>query len=351
MTTGLCGSATADQAWIEDACPRQLQGPAVWKDCVERNLRALQAGLPDIAALAATDRVWIEDACPRRLQGPAVWKDCVERNLQALQAGLPDITALTAADRAWIEDACPRRLQGPAVWKRCVERDLQALQAGLPDLTALAAADRAWIEDACPRRLQGPDVWKRCVERNLRALQAGLPELDTRDVGRTAAHSDGTGTIPPLEAKPELDQPDPAAVDPADRTRAAAEDGPLEAANDDPDPAPGLPAPTGGERWFCYTDKLSQAFDPEPELVLTPRRPDGQSIRRGPDSDCRRCTRRQIFDRRNRPPLGLERRFRQHLHRSRRQRRLLRLPPSQSRGDKPRTTNIAALVQERLTTA
>ena len=168
-----------------------------------------------------------------------------------------------AADQAWIEDACPRQL-GPDLWKECADRNLRALQAGLPDLTALAATDRAWIEDACPRGL-GPDLWKECADRNLRALQAGLPELDEPDV----------------EAKPELDQPDPASVDLADRTRAAAADGPLEAANDDPDPAPGLPAPAGGERWFCYTDEFSAVFGPEPELVLTRDAPTDRAFGEG----------------------------------------------------------------------
>ena len=87
----------------------------------------------------ADQRAWIENACPRGIMGPGPWKRCAERNLRALQAGLPDLTALASADRAWIEKACPREIMGPSPWKRCAERNLQALEAGLPDLTAHAS--------------------------------------------------------------------------------------------------------------------------------------------------------------------------------------------------------------------
>ena len=96
------------------------------------------AGIERQEPHTADQRVWIENACPREILGPDPWKRCAERNLQALQAGLPDLSALAGADRVWIENACPREVLGPDPWKRCAERNLQALQAGLPDLSALA---------------------------------------------------------------------------------------------------------------------------------------------------------------------------------------------------------------------
>lgn len=97
------------------------------------------AGIERREPQSADQRVWIENACPREIMGPDPWKRCVERNLRALQAGLPDLTALANADRAWIENACPREVMGPDPWKRCAERNLRALQTGLPDLTAHAS--------------------------------------------------------------------------------------------------------------------------------------------------------------------------------------------------------------------
>ncbi|MCE2521516.1 MAG: hypothetical protein J4G15_17285 [Alphaproteobacteria bacterium] len=80
--------------WIEDTCPREILGPTLWKDCAERNLQALQEGLPDLSFIASADRDWIEGTCPREILGPALWKDCVERNLQVFQEELPDLTSL-----------------------------------------------------------------------------------------------------------------------------------------------------------------------------------------------------------------------------------------------------------------
>ena len=264
---------TADQrVWIENACPREIMGPGPWKRCVERNLQALQAGLPDLTALANADRAWIENACPRGIMGPGPWKRCAERNLRALQAGLPDLTALANADRAWIENACPRGIMGPGPWKRCAERNLRALQAGLPDLTALANADRAWIENACPRGIMGPGPWKRCAERNLQALRAGLPDLTAHASGTSqdpasasrVDHNDGGGSTVATRAEPrrvveeeEITGPESAGRTTADTT-----------ADTPPDP-PRLAAPVNGERWFCYTTPLSSLFDRSPEIVLT----------------------------------------------------------------------------------
>ena len=86
--------SSADQAWIETACPRAILGPASWKTCAERNLQALREGVPDISALEAADQEWIESSCPRAILGPASWKTCAERNLQALREGVPNLDKL-----------------------------------------------------------------------------------------------------------------------------------------------------------------------------------------------------------------------------------------------------------------
>ena len=169
-----------------------------------------EAGIERWEPQTADQRAWIENACPREIMGPGPWKRCAERNLQALQAGLPDLTALASVDRAWIENACPREIMGPGPWKRCAERNLQALLAGLPDLTALTSADRAWIENACPREIMGPGPWKRCAERNLQAAHGGLPEpeFDTNGASQDPAsasrfdHKDGGGSTVATPAEP-----------------------------------------------------------------------------------------------------------------------------------------------------
>ena len=150
-----------------------------------------------VEAQTADEQAWIEEACPRGL-GPDIWSDCVNRQLRALRQGLPELTGLASNDRAWIEEACPRGL-GPDIWSDCVNRQLRALRQGLPELTGLASNDRAWIEEACPRGL-GPDIWSDCVNRQLRALRQGLPEeIAEPDPGdATAAHPQAA--VPRLRA-------------------------------------------------------------------------------------------------------------------------------------------------------
>ena len=75
--------SAADQAWIDDSCPRSL-GPALWSDCVQRQMDALNRGMPDTSALATSDQAWIEDSCPRSL-GPALWSDCVQHQVEAIR--------------------------------------------------------------------------------------------------------------------------------------------------------------------------------------------------------------------------------------------------------------------------
>ena len=74
--------ATDEHEWILEACPRGI-GPSLWKDCIRREIRALQAGIPDISHLKPRDQAWIRTSCPRMI-GPALYRDCAIRELNAL---------------------------------------------------------------------------------------------------------------------------------------------------------------------------------------------------------------------------------------------------------------------------
>ena len=156
-----------DQAWVRSSCSRDL-GPSFWTSCVERELQAIRAGMPDISKLAAGDQAWVRSSCSRDL-GPSFWTSCVGRELQAIRAGMPDISKLAAGDQAWIRSSCSRDL-GPAFWTSCVERELQAIRAGMPDISKLAAGDQAWIRSSCSRDL-GPSFWANCVQREAQTLR------------------------------------------------------------------------------------------------------------------------------------------------------------------------------------
>ena len=122
---GIVARADDDQAWIEDSCTRNL-GPALWSACVQREVDAVNRGMPDLSGLAASDQTWIEDSCPRNL-GPALWSACVQREVDAVNRGMPDLSGLAASDQAWIEDSCPRNL-GPALWSACLHREVEAIR-------------------------------------------------------------------------------------------------------------------------------------------------------------------------------------------------------------------------------
>lgn len=99
--------STPEQTWLNDSCPRYL-GPTLWKDCVERETRALQSPWPDLSSLSLQFRQWINDSCPRYL-GPSLALDCVQRQFSALRApGWPDLSVLQSDQRKWLQDSCPR---------------------------------------------------------------------------------------------------------------------------------------------------------------------------------------------------------------------------------------------------
>ena len=123
---------------------------------------ALKAAETAIAALGADNQAWIEASCSREL-GPAFWTGCVEREVEAINAGMPNISELATGDQSWIQASCSRNL-GPAFWRDCVNRELEAIEAGMPDISDLAADDQAWIHVSCSRML-GPAFWASCVAR------------------------------------------------------------------------------------------------------------------------------------------------------------------------------------------
>ncbi len=82
--TAIAALPSDDQAWVHSSCPRPL-GPELWAGCVEKEVQAIRAGMPDISELAADDQVWIRSSCPRLL-GPALWASCVDREARALRA-------------------------------------------------------------------------------------------------------------------------------------------------------------------------------------------------------------------------------------------------------------------------
>lgn len=114
------------RAWVLESCPRGL-GPALWSDCVVRQIDAIQEpGWPDLNILSAPAKAWAEESCPSSL-GPSLWRDCIERALSALTAvDWPNVTLLEPADQKWVMETCPRSL-GPSLWRDCAARQIEAL--------------------------------------------------------------------------------------------------------------------------------------------------------------------------------------------------------------------------------
>ena len=223
-----------------------------------------QTGDADTAKINA----WIDEACPR-LVGPASWSRCVERERKAVNAGLPSTEGLPADIRAWIDEACPR-LVGPAGWSRCVKRERKAVNAGLPSTEGLPADIRAWIDEACPR-LVGPASWSRCIRRELNAVSAGLPSGGSSSgegAHATPANSAEERTVE-RSATPASTQ-----AESGETNERVAEVPP----KPPKDPAPHLPKPENGERWLCGDVwEMLLSTVPEPTIVLTRESPRDQA--------------------------------------------------------------------------
>ena len=186
-------------ATVDGTAPETVDGTTPKLEIVVTTPKEdIEAGTERSEPQTADHRAWIENACPREVMGPAAWKRCAERNLLAVQAGLPDLTALVGADRAWIENACPREVMGPAAWKRCAERNLLAVQAGLPEFDASGASrDSTSASSVDHNDGRGPTVATRAEPQRI-VEEITEPELTghaTADIppdpSRLAAPADG----------------------------------------------------------------------------------------------------------------------------------------------------------------
>lgn len=115
------------QAWVNQSCPRSL-GPSLWSSCINREVRALKSGLPDLSKLSESDRNWAYRSCPSSL-GPSLAIPCLYRESNALIAGMPNLKQLSSEKRAWVQQSCPQSL-GPSLYKSCAEREVRALASG-----------------------------------------------------------------------------------------------------------------------------------------------------------------------------------------------------------------------------
>ena len=115
------------QAWVNRTCPRSL-GPSLWSSCINREVRALKGGLPDLSKLSESDRTWAYRSCPTSL-GPQLATSCLSRESAALSAGMPRLEQLSSEKRAWVQESCPQSL-GPSLYKSCAEREIRTLVSG-----------------------------------------------------------------------------------------------------------------------------------------------------------------------------------------------------------------------------
>ena len=141
------------QAWVIESCPRAL-GPSLWLSCINREVRALRGGMPDLSKLTDRDRNWIVRSCPSSL-GPSIAIGCLTRELNALNAGVPNLEQLPADRRAWVQQTCPQSL-GPSIYRSCAEREVRALlsSASSPRPYAAPATGQA-VPNATPRVSSG----------------------------------------------------------------------------------------------------------------------------------------------------------------------------------------------------
>lgn len=123
-----------------------------------------------LQSIPSDQRAWVNRSCPRSL-GPSLWSACVEREVRALKGGQPDLSNLTEVERSWAQRSCPPSL-GPSLSIACLTRESNALRAGMPSLNQLTGEKRAWVQQSCPQSL-GPSLYKACAEREARVLASG----------------------------------------------------------------------------------------------------------------------------------------------------------------------------------
>lgn len=121
-----------------------------------------------LSGLTDQERSWVEGTCPRSL-GPSIYLGCVETEVAAIRAGIPDVSGLPDDQQAWVRDTCPESL-GPSVYAGCLRTEMSALRGGSGDLDSLDPEMRQWVEESCPRSL-GPSIYTSCVKGELRAIK------------------------------------------------------------------------------------------------------------------------------------------------------------------------------------
>ncbi|WP_162918771.1 S1C family serine protease [Taklimakanibacter deserti] len=163
--------------WVEQTCPRYL-GPALWKDCVERQVSALrEPKWPDPKKVGQEGHQWILETCPHYL-GPSLWRDCAERNISALSGPVFDLKSIDTESRNWIRETCPRYL-GPSLWRSCVERQAQALGLEIKSAT-VPPSIKPPRKAAIPKAVLAPNTQKRKKPTNTQT--ASLPTWSPRMV-------------------------------------------------------------------------------------------------------------------------------------------------------------------------
>jgi hypothetical protein len=127
-----------------------------------------QSVTDQLALLNPSDKAWVQESCPRSL-GPALYSYCIQREVNAINAGVPTTDNLNQADRSWVLESCPRSL-GPALYSYCIQREVNAINAGVPTTDNLNQADRSWVLESCPRSL-GPALYSSCIQRAVNAIK------------------------------------------------------------------------------------------------------------------------------------------------------------------------------------
>lgn len=145
----LLSTPTDQQAWVNRSCPRSL-GPSLWSACVEREVRALKGGLPDLSNLTEGERSWAQKSCPSSL-GPSLAISCLTRESKALSSGMPKLDQLTVEKRAWVQESCPQSL-GPSLYKACAEREARALgSSATPSISQVGPRSAQTAQGLTPR--------------------------------------------------------------------------------------------------------------------------------------------------------------------------------------------------------
>lgn len=177
--------SSAEQQSIEAACSTEkyVSGPAAYNQCLSNQLLAVSQGVtrPDLSKLSSPEKQSIEAACStdKYVNGPAAYNQCLTSQLASMSGQgttRPDISRLSAPEKQSIEAACStdKYVKGPAAYNRCLKIQLVEWekQGGRPDLSNLSSAEKSSIEAACSteKYVKGPAEYNRCLSRQLARL-------------------------------------------------------------------------------------------------------------------------------------------------------------------------------------